>query len=354
MKIIRNYIGSNVLYSMLLASLVLIGLEILINFIGELDDIGNGDYTVWQALIYVLLETPRCVYSLFPMAALIGVLMGLSLLASHSELIVMRTAGVSIARISATVLQVALVIVLFITAIGEIAGPWLKHIADTRKAITTSGGQAVKTVHGTWIRDGQSYIHIEAILPNAQLQGVTRYVFNSEHRLLSVTYAKNAYYQHHHWHLQDVEQSTIHPSSVTTQRLPETDLTISLNPRLLRISQIQPDEMTLPQLRSYVKYREQNGLRASHYNLAFWQRLLQPLATTLMIFLAIPFVFGPLRSATMGLRFIAGICLGFTFYLLNQFFGPMSVVYQFPPALAASIPTFVIGIVALLLMRRVS
>jgi len=71
----------------------------------------------------------------------------------------------------------------------------------------------------------------------------------------------------------------------------------------------------------------------------FWQRLFQPLATLVMICLAVPFIFGPLRTGTMGLRILSGVIVGFGFYILNQFFGPFSMVYQFPPLLAAGLPT---------------
>ena len=72
-----------------------------------------------------------------------------------------------------------------------------------------------------------------------------------------------------------------------------------------------------------------------------------------MMLLAIPFIFGPLREVSMGVRMVSGVAVGFCFYLLNQFFGPISLVYQFSPILAALLPTLVFAGVGGLLMWRV-
>lgn len=353
MTILQRYVGKTVLHTIFLVLLVLIGLELLITFVGELNEIGNGDYTLAQVFIYVLLDMPLKVYSFFPMASLVGVLLGLGILASNSELIVMRASGLSIFNISLIVLSTTFLIVLVVTIIGETSAPLMKHFAEQRKTYAISGGQMLSTKQGVWQRDGLSFIHIGQILPGERLQDITRYQFDDSHRLLEVVHAKQAVYQNKHWVLQDVRQSKINERQIVAETMPTTDLNIQLNPKLLRISQIMPQEMTLRQLASYIKYRELNGLRAAQYGLSFWQRILQPLATCLMVLLAIPFIFGPLRSVTMGLRFVVGVSVGFAFYMLNQFFGPMSLVYQIPPFWAAATPTLLISLIALFLIARI-
>ena len=270
MKIYQRYIGSTLLHTILLVLLVLTGLELLISFIGELNDIGTGDYNLLQAVEYVLLDMPRHVYMLFPMSALVGVLMGLGLLAASSELIVLRAAGVSLTQIALTVMIVALSTVLVVSIMGETVGPHLKRVADERKATQISGGQALKTRHGTWIRDGQSFIHIETILPGERLQGITRYAFNEDGQLKLVSFAKQGSYKNGVWLLHDVEESQIEETHVTAVHHNEVSLQMSLSPRLLRISQVEPEDMSLSQLHTYILYREQNGLRASNYDLAFF------------------------------------------------------------------------------------
>ena len=80
---------------------VLIGFLALYAFfdlIGELGDLGRGDYQLRQVFTFVLLSAPTNAYELFPVVVLIGTLYVLSHLASNSEYTVMRASGMSLAR----------------------------------------------------------------------------------------------------------------------------------------------------------------------------------------------------------------------------------------------------------------
>ncbi len=115
---------------------------------------------------------------------------------------------------------------------------------------------------------------------------------------------------------------------------------------------IDSGERSIPQLYSYIKYLHYSGLRANKYEFLFWQRVFQPLATLVMILLAIPFIFGPLRTVPMGLRIIAGAVTGLGFYIINQFTGPIAVVYQLSPLVVAIMPTLLVTALGIVLLLR--
>src|SRR5689334_13278176 len=96
MKIIQRYIAKHVMISTGLVFIVVLILSFMINLLGELRDIGTGEYGFGQAILHVLLMQPRTLYQLFPMLILLGGVLGLGMLASSHELIVMRTAGLSV------------------------------------------------------------------------------------------------------------------------------------------------------------------------------------------------------------------------------------------------------------------
>jgi lipopolysaccharide export system permease protein len=54
----------------------------------------------------------------------------------------------------------------------------------------------------------------------------------------------------------------------------------------------------------------------------------------------------------MGAPIVSRVCAGFTFYISSEFFGPLSLVYGFPPALGAVAPSLVFLLVAIMLLRR--
>ena len=94
---------------MLGATVILSALQVLFTYLGELSAL-NESYTAWRALLYVLWSAPTYIYQVLPIAALIGAVLGLGSLASNSELIVMRSAGISLWRIVGWVIRSALIL----------------------------------------------------------------------------------------------------------------------------------------------------------------------------------------------------------------------------------------------------
>ncbi len=354
MKLIPKYITGTIISSILLVLLILMGLEVLISFIGQLGKLGHGHYGLMQAAGFVILDMPYQLYTFFPMASLIGSLLGLGVLANQSELIVMQAAGFSKGQIIKTVLKAALVMVVIAMILGEVIAPYTEHKANVYREIALSGGQALQTGHGTWIRQDNKFIHIDWVSNASHLKGVTVYEFNDNHQLTNTFSAKTAVFNDGNWQLQDVAKTHIFPDKVTSSKEKTMSWQININPSLLSVNNDEPQNMSLIQLGSYIHYLNKNGLQASRYEMNFWKRVFQPIATAVMIFLAIPFVFGSLRSVTMGVRVLTGVTIGFTFYILNQFFAPISLLYQVPPLLGAALPTvlFLLAAVLALVLKK--
>jgi len=95
MTLIDRYILRTVLGMTGLVVSVLLVLAALFTFIGEQGDVGQGRYTELSALTYAALNLPQQTWELLPIAALIGSLLGLGVLARGSELTVLRSSGVS-------------------------------------------------------------------------------------------------------------------------------------------------------------------------------------------------------------------------------------------------------------------
>lgn len=352
MGILYRYLSATIIKTILLVLLMLTGLELFILFAGELGDIGSGNYTLYHAAQYALFMLPQSIYHLFPMAALLGTLLGLGLLASHSELIVMRAAGVSITQITLIIVATAAMLVLFMGGLGEGLGPNAAKKAMQIKAMAISRGQTLTTQQGTWVRNKNEFIRIDAVMPGRHLSGVTLYRFDEQHRLIENAAAESASYTNHRWHLNAVRVTTLTPKKTMVKTYNTLPWDVHLTPKMLVMDRLSPNQMSLRRLHQTIRYRQQSGLRTGQYQLVFWQRIMQPLATAVMMLLAIPFIFGPLRNVTMGLRIMTGVIVGFSFYILNQFFGPTSLVYQFPPLIAALLPTLLFALLGVWLLRR--
>ena len=138
MVLLDNYIGRAVITSVISVLFVLTILFLLIAFAGEFDDIGKHDYTFWKAMAYVLLRSPRQVYELFPLAAILGTMLGLGALASRSELIIIRSAGISIWRIVLSVIRASVLLMLMAFLLGEVIAPPTERYAQQMRLTALS------------------------------------------------------------------------------------------------------------------------------------------------------------------------------------------------------------------------
>lgn len=345
MNLIDKYIAKTILGTTVLVLCVLLGVQSFVQLAAQLQDVGKGNYSWLQAFLFVPLMLPSDVYQLFPMAALLGSLMGLSRLSNSSELMVIRTSGMSLFQIAKAVLVAAIVMLFFVTIVGEILGPLSRDFALNIKTNALSEGRMLHTRSGVWMRDHNNFIHISKIKNRHDISGVTLYQLNTKHRLNKLAYAQSATLQEKEWLFNNVDETLFHEDHIEKNHYQQQRWGIHLNTRLMVLSEVDPHQQSLNKLYKYLKFRKHSGQGRGLYEYVFWQRVFQPLATIVMILLSIPFVFGPLQRSSNGLRLIMGIMMGFGFFIMNKFFGPISQVYQIPPAIASIMPAFVFAMI---------
>ncbi len=350
MRILDRYIARTVASAILLAMLTLLALFFFVELVDELADLGKGNYGVAQILQYVLLIQPRRIYELFPLAALLGSIMGLGMLASNNELVAMRSAGVSLLRLIGSVMKVALWMMLAVLLIGEWIAPPAEQYAQASRATAQSAQITLKTQHGFWTRDGSSFINIRAILPGGQLRDVFIYEFDEQRHLRVATHAAQAHYEKDQWVLENVQQSYVSEQGVTTRQTERAGWASPLLPEMMSALSVKPENLSSWGLYKYIRYLRENRQNSQRYELAFWNKVFLPLVTGVMVFIAIPFVFGVLRSVGAGARVLAGSLMGVGFHLFNQIFSNASLAYNLSPLFSAAFPALLFLLIALILV----
>lgn len=352
MRLLERYIAKTVLSAIAFVTLMLAGLQIFILFVNQLPDLGKADYDIGAAIYFVLCEMPYEVYLFFPMASLLGCLIGLGVLANHHELVVMRASGMSIGQVTLAILKVAAVMICFVTLCGEVMLPRMVHLARDQKIQALSGGQSLRTARGVWLRNHNDFISVATVVSGHHLENVYQFHFDASHALQFARHMDSIDYQHGEWRAVGVLETALYPTHSQVKNRKTMRWDVPLQPNILTVSMRDPDEMTLVELYRYLHVQQVNHQMAQNYQLVYWQRLVQPLTTVVMMILAIPFIFGPLRSSTMGSKLLIGATVGFGFHILNRFLGSMSQVYQFSVIISALGPTCVFALLGLYFMQR--
>lgn len=352
LTILGRYIAKTMMLATGMVALIVTAILFLMTLLGEFKNMGEGDYGLGQALIYIFMRLPNEFYQFSPMLILLGSIIGLSLLSTHRELAVMRASGFSVRRIIVNLMVAAAILILLITIVGECFAPNLSKRATIRKESAQNSGQAVVTASGVWFHIDNNFIHVRNVVDRSLLEGVTLYQVDKDRHLEAAYFAKTLAFQQDKWTLHDVVATHFYRDRAKSEALATMPWNIKFNSNMLNIGLVMPDEMSLPTLVKFVRYLEKNGLQANEYKYEFWQRILQPLASLVMIFLAVPFVLGAMSTTTLGWRIVMGIVVGFVFYMLNALLGQLAVVYQLPTFAAAFIPILFFAGVGIFLSRQ--
>lgn len=356
---IDRYINNQVLLAMAVVLFVLAGLDLVFTLVDEIGET-EGNYTALDAIRYVLYVFPRHIYELLPMTALIGSLVGLGILASANELIILQASGIKVLRIVWAVMKPAILVMACGLLLGEYIAPRLELQAELDRALAR-GEQVALSRYGHWQRDANEFMHFNAIDPDGVLHGVSIYTFDDQ-QLAAITSAETARYDgsegNGYWVLQNGSETLFNNSLISPQGVQspfmEKSWSVDLTPDLLKVLIIDPDNMSISDLYRYADRFESQGQDGSQYYLSFWKKVLQPLTTAALVIVAVSFIFGPLRSSTMGSKVFTAICFGIVFYLMQNLLSTVSLVYQLNPVLAVTAPILFCLAIGMLMLKRSS
>lgn len=353
MRILRRYLFMTIIGTTGLVLAVLLSLAAFIEFIGQLDDIGVGDYGVLNALGWVLLKLPGVVGQMLPIATLLGALLGLGTLASRSELTVLRAAGVSPRDLAGSVLTTGVALALVALALTVYLAPPLERYARQQREVAKFGQAGVSAGNSAWVRDKTTILNISP--PSEQSPGGDVFVFrfgtngtlDAIGQAASVRAGTDG-----RWMLRDYAQSRFTPTAIEQSVQAEALALEGVNPELAGLAIVREETMTGVALWRYVQYLKRSGLDARSYEVSFWSRIASVFAIPLMCILAVPFVMGPLRSGGTGARLLAGLGIGLGWFLLSRTLSDGGAVWNLSAVAVAWLPTILLGIATTLILGR--
>ncbi|MGH8277753.1 MAG: LptF/LptG family permease, partial [Steroidobacteraceae bacterium] len=270
MTILDRYIVRSILGFVFLVMAVMLILGALFVFIDQQDDIGVGHYTAVEALWYTLLNLPQQAFELLPITVLIGSLLGLGSLARGSELTVIRSTGVSIARLAGAALIAGLILIGIEVLLGEYLAPPLQVAAREQKAFAKFTNISFGGGGGAWVRDGNLILNVARQSGQRQFGSMQIFELSPDHRLVALGHAVNATAgADKKWLLGDYTESRFTDNSVQTKPPGQRILQSNVTAGFLGLAAQDPEQLTSRALWQLIQYYRTNSLDASQYLFAF-------------------------------------------------------------------------------------
>jgi len=353
--VLDRYIAKTVISGCLLACFVMLSIFAFVDFVSQLDDVGTGDYGALQAALFVLLRLPQRLYELSPSILLLGGILSLGALAANSELIVMRASGITIMRITRSVLQTGLLLAILVAMLGEYIVPTATRTAKTFRAEAMEKKLIVGGMNDIWARDGNRYVNVKQILPDHQLQNIRVYELNENHQLSSIIYAKHARYINDEWQLKKVKRSDITETGIISSYEKDIKLKRLILLELFSVLELESKDMSASELLTYSQYLQENSLDNDEYMLEFWIKIFTPLTCLAMLLIAMPIVFATTpRSGGVGQRTMLAILIGIIYFVINRSINHLGLALDMAPLLSAAVPLILVIVISSYFLKRVN
>lgn len=348
---VSRYLARQIYAAVALVLAGFLGLFAFFDLVGQLADLGNGNYQLRQIFSFVALTVPAHAYELFPVAVLIGTLYVLAHLASNSEFTVMRAAGLTPMQAGGMLVRIGVPLAIITFVIGEWIAPHAEQLAQTVRLRAMSGLIGKNFESGLWFRDERSFINIREARESTTLTGVRIYEFDTGYRLRQISIAERALYRGAGlWQLTGVVQTRFGDGVTRVQSFKEADWRSAVSPDLLDVLIVSPERMSAWRLYKYTQHLAGNRQKTERYEIAMWKKLFYPLATLVMMALALPFAYLHARSGMVGLKVFFGIMLGVFFHMLNSLLAHVGLLQNWPPLGSALLPSVIFLVSALLMM----
>lgn len=355
MRTLDRYIGATLLRGSAMVMAVLLIMFSFLALLQELEDVGDGNYGLIDALAYVGLTLPERILDLAPVTALLGSLVGLGTLAKNSELIAIRAAGVSIKRFSWSVGKLSLVLVVFLYLFAEFVAPPLHQLAERNRLLATQASEFVAKGKGFWARDERQVLRVRTLQHGRIPTTIELYGFDDSGKLRSYVYATRADVRNaREWQLEDVYQKIITDDMIVHQKRANMKWRSFLKQGQLESLQLPVASLAPSDLFRYVQYLRSTGQKSNNYELTFWQVVALPLSAGAMAILAVPFGFGSIRNPSFGQQMALGAGVGILFFLLDQIVANLGLLFSISPLLIAFIPVMAVLAFAAFLLRRLN
>lgn len=350
--ILNQYLMRTILLGTALVLLVLLGLAALFEFIAELDDT-QGNYQTPQAILYTALRLPNLAFEMLPVAALIGSLLGLGALAGNSEIIVMRSAGLSVRQLSGMAAFSGAVMLVLTGLLGEFIGPPLDFYARNMRVEARYLQEDESIGNATWVKDGSVFLHLEKVNPDFQFGSLYMYTFKDD-QLQAIAIAENSGIDtDDRWVLENVRETRFQGDGVKVLKESRAVESFEVNAELLGSALAKPLSLSAREMLDYIDYLKRNELDATQYETEFWYRIARTATVLIMPVLALAFVFGSLRTGGAGGRLMIGVVIGLAYYLASETLANSGQVFNLNPILVTWLPSIVLFTVTLIALSRI-
>jgi lipopolysaccharide export system permease protein len=297
---------------------------------------GNTDAQVWY---YVSLRAPEIIATFLPFSVLLGTILTLIQMNQNSEVVALKSAGMSAHQVLAPLLIASLGVAALSFAFNDrIVARATDTLDRWQKAEYGPMPRDKGDRTNVWVRDGDDLIEVDGIRGKgdaALLRDITVYD-RSGGSLKAIVRAPAGRRDGDGWRVGPATRFDVASGKVT--RLGSIVVGRGVRPDQFTLGTVNADGLSFGALRSAIGDLADAGRPTKALEGSLWHKLSGPLSAVLMPLLGAVAAFGLARSGQLFIRAVIGMALGFAYFVADNFALAMGNLGAYPPFLAAWAP----------------
>lgn len=321
MSLLDRYIAKTWLRLLLLCLCGFIGLYLVIDMIEKIPRFLRAGADAGDALQYFAWKLPEMVSRTATFSILMATLLTLGVLSRDSEIIAMRSCGISLLKISFPMLTLGFVASILLLLNAEIILPYTYARTEQidRIKIKKKGDNLTFKRNNIWFRSDSLILQAQLFEPKTRtLSGVV--VWNVDAAMIPVSRvdADTAIYQDGRWMLHNVtEKKFLIPVGFKENVIPAMAVDLNLKIEDLQVLERDADNMSIRVLKEYAENLKRGGYQAYRYYTLMHAKISTPFAAVIMVLLGIPFALRNSRSGSISMGIGASIGISFAYFVVN-------------------------------------
>ncbi|TAM82665.1 MAG: LPS export ABC transporter permease LptG [Acidobacteria bacterium] len=359
-QILDLYVFRSWLFYLGILLVTFTGIYMIFDFFQLLGDIVRHQVSPELVVEYYWYLAPQIIYLMLPLSILVATLVSLGLLSKANEVTAIKSAGISLYRISVPILVGAGLLSGGMFLLGNNYLPETNQQQDSlRNQIKGKPAQTMYRPDRQWISGNADKIYNYRFFDADLNVFASLSVFEidpNSFRLKRRIYAERAFWepQIHRWVLENGWTRDFSEGSVTDYQpfSVRTFNEMGEAPSYFK-KEVKPSEqMSVLELRQYIQSLKQSGFDVVRLSVALYRKFSYPLIAFVVTLIAIPFAFSTgSRGALAGIAISIGVAI--VYWSVSSLFEAMGNLSQLPPAVAAWSPDILFSLAGIYLLTRI-
>lgn len=356
MSLIHKYVARECFRNLYICSIAFCILFLTFDFFDRIDNVVKAEAHFWTIIQYFLLKVPHLLNLTLPISMLVAGMFTVANLAKNSELTAMRAAGLKVSWISRPIFTIALLTSFFSIFLGETIVPYaqrrVREIYNIDIQERDKTGEYSQT--NFWWRSEDTFYSVSLFDSRENtFYDFSKLIVDKDFNLSSRIEAKTASWvnQNLGWSMNDVRQYKITSDNKAKLNIYNNlALPLKETPRDFYDAETDPGTMSYSQLSKFIAKQNSNGVATTSYRADLFSKISFPFVNLICTIVALPFALRTARSRKMGPSFIAGLLIGFSYYVVHSFSMALGRAELFPPLMAAWTANLIMGMTGIILM----